>query len=100
MYAIRSYYDELFLKASPSQLSVYAVYTMTDKKEWTDFINEHGLSGWQNLWDPKQISEMKALYGIRTTPSFFLLDKDKKIIAKQLDVAGLRHFLKVKGVIE
>ncbi len=93
-------YDELFLKASPSQLSVYAVYTMTDKKEWTDFINEHGLSGWQNLWDPKQISEMKALYGIRTTPSFFLLDKDKKIIAKQLDVAGLRHFLKVKGVIE
>lgn len=93
-------YDELFLEARPSQLSVYAVYTMTDKKEWTDFTTEHELNGWQNLWDPKQISEMKALYGIRTTPSFFLLDKDKKIIAKQLDVAGLRHFLKLKGVID
>ncbi|PTN09378.1 thiol-disulfide isomerase/thioredoxin [Mangrovibacterium marinum] len=92
-------YDELFLQARPSELTVYAVYTMTDKQEWSDFLEQHELNGWHNLWDPKQISNMKRLYGIRTTPSFFLLDQDKKIIAKQLDVAGLRHFLMMKGVI-
>jgi thiol-disulfide isomerase/thioredoxin/regulator of replication initiation timing len=93
-------YNALFLNARPSQLSVYAVYTMTDKKEWTQFITENELTGWQNLWDPQQISDMKTRYGLRTTPSFFLLGPDKKIIAKQLDIAGLRHFLKLKGVMK
>ncbi|WP_163713919.1 TlpA disulfide reductase family protein [Mangrovibacterium lignilyticum] len=93
-------YDELFLAARPSQLSVYAVYTMTDKQEWTDFITEHELNGWENLWDPKQISDMKLLYGVRTTPSLFLLDEHKKIIAKQLDVPAMKHLLKVLGAMQ
>ncbi|RKD88385.1 TlpA disulfide reductase family protein [Mangrovibacterium diazotrophicum] len=93
-------YDEIFLKAKPSQLSVYAVYTMTDKKEWTDFIDEHELNDWMNLWDPTQISDMKLLYGVRTTPSLFLLDKDKKIVAKQLDIPGMKRLLKVLNVMQ
>jgi len=93
-------YDEIYLKAKPSQLSVYAVYTMTDKKEWTDFIDEHELNDWMNLWDPTQISDMKLLYGVRTTPSLFLLDKDKKIVAKQLDVPGMKRLLKVLNVMQ
>ncbi|WP_372772032.1 redoxin domain-containing protein [Mangrovibacterium sp.] len=93
-------YDELFLAAKPSLLSVYAVYTMTDKKEWTDFISEYELGGWMNLWDPKQISDMKLLYGVRTTPSLFLLDENKKIVAKQLDVEGMTRLLETLNVIQ
>lgn len=93
-------YDDIFLKAKPSELSVYAVYTMTDKKEWTDFTEANELNGWENLWDPKQISDMKLLYGVRTTPSLFLLDKDKKIVAKQLDVPGMKRLLKVLNVMQ
>ena len=93
-------YTDLFLAANPSKLSVYAVYTMTDKKEWTDFIAEHQLADWTNVWDPRQVSDMKILYDVRTTPSLFLLDKDKKIIAKQLDVAGMKHLLKVLGAMQ
>lgn len=93
-------YDEVFLAATPSKLSVYAVYTMTDKNEWTDFITEHGLSGWLNVWDPNQVSDMRLLYGIRTTPSLFLIDREKKIVAKQLDAAGMKQLLKVYGVLK
>jgi len=93
-------YEEIFLPASPSQLSICAVYTMTDQSEWQDFVREYELNDWQNLWDPKQISDMKVLYGVRTTPSLFLLDKDKKIVAKNLDVAGMKHMLKVLNVLQ
>lgn len=93
-------YDEIFENSKPSQLSIYAIYTMTDKKEWIDFIAEHQLNGWINAWDPNQLSDMKILYGVRTTPSLFLIDKNKHIIAKQLDVPGMKQFLQSCGALK
>lgn len=93
-------YEDIFLKSNPSKLSIYAVYTMDNKDDWEQFINDHELNGWYNLWDPNQLSDMKILYGIRTTPSLFLLDKDQKIIAKQLDIPALRQLLQQLDVIE
>lgn len=97
---IPALYTQIFEPSKPSQLTIYAIYTMTDKKEWTAFIAEHQLNGWVNAWDPNQLSGMKIHYGLRTTPSFFLIDKNKKIIAKQLDIAGLKQFLQSRGVLK
>ncbi len=91
-------YQDVFLKISPSKLTVYAVYTMTQKAEWGSFIDEHELHDWINVWDPNQSSNFRLLYGVRTTPSIFLLDKDQKIIAKNMDVKNLVRILDSLGV--
>ncbi|MCW0483908.1 redoxin domain-containing protein [Gaoshiqia sediminis] len=93
-------YQEVFLKANPSNLSVYAVYTMNDKDSWLRFVEEHQIRDWLNVWDPHQSSNFRYLYGVRTTPSLFLLDKDKKIIAKNMDVSNLKQILSSLGVLQ
>jgi thiol-disulfide isomerase/thioredoxin len=53
------------------------------KVKWIDFVNEHGLYDWINCWNPYDF-EFKKVYDIVTTPALFLLDKEKKILAKRI----------------
>ena len=54
------------------------------KVKWINFVNDHGLYDWINCWNPYDFS-YKDMYDVETTPSLYLLDKDKKIIAKKID---------------
>jgi len=54
------------------------------KVEWIDFVNEHGLYGWINAWNPYDFSYRDA-YDVTSSNTMYLLDKDKKIIAKRID---------------
>jgi thiol-disulfide isomerase/thioredoxin len=53
------------------------------KVKWINFVNEHGLYDWINCWNPYDF-EFKKIYDIVTTPALFILDRDKKIIAKKI----------------
>ncbi|MBK5721105.1 AhpC/TSA family protein [Dysgonomonas sp. Marseille-P4677] len=55
------------------------------KKEWETFVRNNKLS-WTNLFDERINGKKKiaGLYNIHKTPSCFLLDRDGKIIAKDL----------------
>ena len=86
-------FNDLYLATDPSQLTIMAVYTQDNKKEWLNFIDEHGLDGWLNVWDPNQVSNFRVNYNVRTTPMIYLLDKDKKIIAKNLSVENTKRLL-------
>ncbi len=71
--------------------------TKANWKEFTfdfDNIKYHvlGLGKWQN--------EYSRDYGITGTPSFFILDKDKKIIAKPYDFKALKDFFDKKIIRE
>ena len=77
-------------------VKVFAVYTQYDKKEWTDFIQKDSLEieGWYNVWDgPYPHSKFRDYYDIYSTPAVFILDKDKKIIAKRLAVDSIKGFI-------
>lgn len=74
-------------------VEVLGVYTQTDKKEWGDFIESQGLENWINAWDPYNQSGFRLFYDIRSTPSIYLLDRGKKIIAKRIDVETLEKVL-------
>ena len=54
------------------------------KVKWINFVNEHGLYDWINCWNPYDF-EFKKIYDLTSTPSLFVLDKDKKIIAKRIE---------------
>jgi len=63
----------------------------TSKSDWEtqiinypNFINIYGENKWQNQYARD--------YGVNATPSFFVLDKNKKVIAKPDDVEELKAF--------
>lgn len=86
-------YREVFEPYRDKGVQVFAVYTMADREEWTNFINEHELYDWINVYDPYHQTHFRDFYDIKTTPSIYILDRNKKIIAKKLDVDQMPGFL-------
>lgn len=86
-------YKEVYLPFRDKGLDVLAVYTMDNKEEWQAFLDKHHLYDWVNLWDPRHLSRFKVIYDCRTTPSVFLLDQERTIIAKKFSVEFLQNYL-------
>lgn len=79
--------------AEKKELTVIAIGLEDDAENWQKmianyqgFIHVLGLGKWDN--------PISNAYGIESTPSFFLLDKDKNIIAKPYDAEALKAILK------
>jgi len=103
-------YDSL-KAVSEIDLEVFAVCTSIENDDWRKFIIEKELN-WINVSDFQEMRDdhMKYLiekkttlqsinyrniYDVYVTPVAYLLDKDKKIIAKQFDSEQLSEILKV-----
>ena len=75
-----------------SSIKTLAVATEFDKKEWKKFIRNQKTGDWINVADinhddegnPVASSDWRDKYDIYSTPVIYLLDKDKKIIAKRI----------------
>lgn len=91
--AIPKLYKEVFLPYRNKGVQVFAVYSMADKEEWQSFVDQHGLHDWLNVYDPYHQTRFRAYYDIRSTPMIYVLDRDKKIAAKRLDVEQLPGFI-------
>jgi len=74
-----------------------------EKAAWKTFVKEHKMDKWINAYQPdedlyKEIQEgrpatIRQLYDVFKTPTFYLLDKDKKIVAKNLTIEQFNDFL-------
>ncbi len=80
----------LYDKYNKKGFEVYSVSLDSRTERWVQAIEKDGLK-----WD-SHVSDLKkwnsapaALYGVRSIPTTFLLDKDGKIIAKNLKGAAL-----------
>jgi len=71
-------------------VKIYAIYTEKDLDKWSRYIHEKKLD-WINVLDIYNISQYRKSYNIDRTPEIFLLDKDKKIIAKRLGGEQLKQ---------
>ncbi len=74
-------------------VKVFAVCTQNEKVEWENFIADKDLFDFINCYDPHYQTNFRIYYDVFSTPTMYLLDKDKKIIAKRLDIDGLKTFL-------
>ncbi|MFN3664632.1 MAG: redoxin domain-containing protein [Sediminibacterium sp.] len=72
---------------------------------WKRFINEKNLEGWIHTYQTKKdketeekagIANYRQLYDIFKTPTLYLLDKDKRIIAKQLSLEQFDDLIETK----
>ena len=80
-------------KKMDGKFDVMAVTVGTDMKKWKDFIKKFELKGWYNLGDPNYRSNFRVQYNVRSTPQVYVVDKDKTIIAKKLDVEQIEGFI-------
>ncbi len=80
-------------------VKVLAVSIVTDVDKWKKFIKDNKLN-WINAADPYLHDNFRAVYNINSTPKIFITDKNKKIIAKRLDVDQLVDFIKRHREIE
>jgi thiol-disulfide isomerase/thioredoxin len=85
----------LYKKMKNNDLEIFAVYVHVDKVIWENYVKEKKLE-WINVYDPLLKTDFAKLYNIQSTPELFLLDKDKKIIAKQINVGQLEKILSQK----
>lgn len=71
---------------------VFAVCTTAEKEKWSKYIEENKLT-WINGWDPQRTSRFDYYYNVQATPTVYVLDRNKKIIAKKLSVEDIGGFI-------
>ena len=87
---VKEYYD----KQKPKRVEIMAVSIDTSKTEWTNFLKEEKLN-WINVSELKGFNSKAADdYNIFATPTMFLLDSTKKIIAKPISYRELEQVLR------
>jgi thiol-disulfide isomerase/thioredoxin len=85
---LKDYYE----KAKDEGIEVFAVCTTADKVKWSKYIEDNKLT-WINGWDPKRASHFDYYYNVQSTPTVYILDRNKKIIAKKLAVEDIGSYL-------
>ncbi len=85
---LKQYYDEM----KDRGVEVFSVCTTNDRQEWEKYIAENKLT-WINGWDPQRATNYGYYYNVQSTPMIYILDRDKKIIAKKLSVDDIPAFI-------
>lgn len=62
----------------------FLVFTQTDMVEWKKFISDNAMFDFTNVFDPYQNTNFRTYYDIYSTPVVYVLDRERKIIAKRL----------------
>lgn len=90
-------------------VKIYAVLSPDEKEnvktDWTNFIKKHNLADWTHVYQTKEMengersigkANYRQLYDITSTPTLYLLDKDKRIVGKKLTILQLHELLELK----
>ena len=85
---LKAFYD----KPKDYSMEIFAVCTTSDKTKWSKYIEDNKLT-WINGWDPQRSSHFDYYYNVQSTPTVYVLDKNKKIIAKKLAVEEIGPFI-------
>ena len=73
------------------QMKVLTVYPDEDVALWRERLPEMEKK-WVNAYDKNQLITHDLLYDLSSIPSFYLLDKDKKVLLKDADWRQVLHF--------
>ncbi len=84
-------------------VKIFGVLTVdAEKDKWLRYIREHNLTEWINVYQTKEMKDaevksnqpgFRQMYDVYQTPMLYLLDDQKKILAKKLSYEQLNDFL-------
>ena len=98
--------DSIFkAKWQKEGVKIYGVMVDGGKEAWLQFIKDHNLTDWTHVYETKEHQDAtekagqpgyRQLYDVYETPILYLLDKDKRIIAKKLTYQQLDEVINLK----
>ncbi len=86
-------------------VKIYGVLTENEKDKWLQFIAEKNMKDWIHVYQTNENKNeetlskkpgFRQLYDVTQTPTIYLLDKEKRIIAKKLTLQQIDDMLQVK----
>jgi peroxiredoxin len=86
---LKSFYD----KNKANGIKVMTISTEHNVDEWKKFVETHHLEEMINGFDPLNQIDFNRKFDVVTTPMVYVLDKNKKIIARRMPVEQLDDFL-------
>ncbi len=82
-------YDELKLKG----VEIYNISIDYEPEKMLKFINTYKTGKMKNLWDAKQKYYFRNNFDVYSTPTSYILDSKKRIIAKRIPIEEIDGFL-------
>jgi len=92
-------------KANGVKIFAVAKQTEGTKADWLKFVNDHKITDWTHVFYSKEADKARTdngipgysqLYDVQSFPTLYLLDKDKRIIAKKLTYLQLDEIIQLK----
>jgi len=84
---------EMDAALSKQKITVLTVYFEEDKSLWQNYLQNNAHPNWKHAWNYDFTIEEKNLIDIRSIPTLYLLDKDKIILKKDIDIQELEAIL-------
>jgi hypothetical protein len=100
--AVRGYMaanPELDQAVKSGRLTVVTLYFEKDEQLWRRYLSTKADPRWRHGWDYQGAIDSGSLFDLRAIPVIFLLDKDKKVIVKNLPHYDISNALKAYGII-
>jgi hypothetical protein len=98
--------DSLYQRHWKAQgVKVVGMKTEGTRDQWLGFINTHNLKDWVHVYQTQEMRDAdynagrptyRQLYDVYQTPMLYLLDQDKRIIAKKINYQQLHELLQAK----
>lgn len=73
-------------------MEVFAIYLERDKEVWNEYIASKKLT-WINVYDPTGQEMIEEKYDIYAMPMIYVLDRDKRVIARDVSAERLSNFI-------
>lgn len=86
---LKTFYD----KNKANGIKVMAISTEHNIEEWKSFVKTYHLEELINGYDALNQIDFNRKFDVVTTPTIYILDKNKKIIARKMPVEQIEDFL-------
>lgn len=92
-------------KWKQNNVKIYAVLSENNKPLWLEYIQQHHIDDWVNVYQTKEMAEadrkserpgFRQLYDVTQTPTLYLLDREKRIVGKKLTWDQINDLMEVK----
>jgi thiol-disulfide isomerase/thioredoxin len=90
---VREKLKEMEAVLSAQKITVLTVYFENDKNLWQNYLQNNAYPNWKHGWNYDLTIEEKQLIDIRSIPALYLLNKDKIILIKDIDIHELEEIL-------
>ena len=84
--------NKLYDKYRDQGVKIFAVYIYDDIEEWKEYISSNNLD-WINVFDPRNETYFRHYYDVYSTPTMYIVDSDKTIIAKRIGIETIEQMI-------